>query len=162
MALQHINQAPYSTTLQYICITCYTSNIFAHHSNNSIPHIVFIVHIFKTFELVKVGNSPQPSPVCSTHLGDVRQPFCTRMLTTHQFEVELNWRKIMWPDGESQIGNFARTPGRPPTLCNEYHGILMTTVTQDPGLMSNLKDSVPYSVTWNQQHHFQQQLSSPT
>uniref|UniRef100_A0A0E9R7N3 Uncharacterized protein n=1 Tax=Anguilla anguilla TaxID=7936 RepID=A0A0E9R7N3_ANGAN len=24
-----------------------------------------------------------PRPMCSTHLGDARQPFCARTLTTH-------------------------------------------------------------------------------
>ena len=30
----------------------------------------------------------KPPPMCSTHLGDARQPFCARTLTTHQLEVE--------------------------------------------------------------------------
>ncbi len=36
----------------------------------------------------KEGDSPQPPPMCSTHLGDARQPFSARTLTTHQLEVE--------------------------------------------------------------------------
>uniref|UniRef100_A0A0E9W2L2 Uncharacterized protein n=1 Tax=Anguilla anguilla TaxID=7936 RepID=A0A0E9W2L2_ANGAN len=30
------------------------------------------------------GNSPQPPPMCSTHLGDAWLPFGARTLTTHQ------------------------------------------------------------------------------
>uniref|UniRef100_A0A0E9SJ15 Uncharacterized protein n=1 Tax=Anguilla anguilla TaxID=7936 RepID=A0A0E9SJ15_ANGAN len=29
------------------------------------------------------GELTSPPPMCSTHLGDARQPFCTRTLTPH-------------------------------------------------------------------------------
>ncbi|KAL0962291.1 hypothetical protein UPYG_G00338190 [Umbra pygmaea] len=29
-------------------------------------------------------SPPHPPPMCRTHLGDARQPFCARTLTTHQ------------------------------------------------------------------------------
>uniref|UniRef100_A0A0E9WK93 Uncharacterized protein n=1 Tax=Anguilla anguilla TaxID=7936 RepID=A0A0E9WK93_ANGAN len=35
------------------------------------------------------GSSPQPQPMCSTHLDDAWQPFRARVLTTHW----LRWRR---------------------------------------------------------------------
>ena len=33
--------------------------------------------------------TPHPLPVCSTHLGDARQPVCARTLTTHWLSGEV-------------------------------------------------------------------------
>lgn len=123
------------------------------------------------------GGSPQPPPLHSTHLGDAQQPFCSRTLTTHQLEVrretlsQLHKAMIRWPDGKSQ------DTGELPPLCSKCMGSLMTTMSQDCGLMSHPEDAFCYitaspSLDWNlyldqravwpllaHQHHFQK---SPT
>eukprot|EP00064_Thunnus_orientalis_P014532 superscaffoldBa00002537_g14578 len=52
---------------------------------------------------------------------------------------------IRWPDGEGQVGNFARMLGSPPLFVMSAMGSLMTTVSQDLRLTSHLKDSISYS-----------------
>ena len=49
---------------------------------------------------------------------------------------------IRWPDGESQVGNFARTPGNPLLFAISAMRSLMTTVSQELGLTSHLKDGM--------------------
>ena len=58
---------------------------------------------------------------------------------------QLHWGMIRWPDGESQVGNLARTPGNPLLFEKGAMRSLMTTVSQDLGLTSHLKDDISYS-----------------
>lgn len=60
------------------------------------------------------GNSPQPSPMCSTHLGDTWQPFCARILPTHQLELEKKRHRgtyTRWPDVDCQVWEFCQNTG---------------------------------------------------
>uniref|UniRef100_A0A0E9Q7G0 Uncharacterized protein n=1 Tax=Anguilla anguilla TaxID=7936 RepID=A0A0E9Q7G0_ANGAN len=52
----------------------------------------------KCFTVMR-GNSPHPPSICTTHLGDARQPFCTRILTVKVWY----WFPYAWYAGRYQV-----------------------------------------------------------
>ncbi len=119
------------------------------------------------------GVSPQPPPVCSIHLDDATAATGQSCQCAHhtpatggeEREIEpIKWRPWLT---RASGGNLARTPGLYPyeKCTRSAMGFLMTTESQDLGLMSHPKDGAFYSIVspslWGVRTHTDHRVSTP-
>ena len=108
------------------------------------------LHLYITFLDTQSTYSTQPPPMCSTHLGDARLPFCARTHTTHQLRwggrEQLNQLVISWQVETAMVGNLVKTPGNPLHFANSVLGSLMTTVRS---LVSHLIREMASPTAWS-------------
>ncbi len=80
-----------------------------------------------------------------SHLTAERSPHIGLRQRGRETLSQLLRGMIRWPDGGSQVGYFAMTPGNPLLFATSAVGSLMTTMSQDLGFTSHPKDGSSYS-----------------
>ncbi len=95
------------------------------------------------------GVSPQPPSLCSIHLDDVTAATGQRRQCTHPTPATGVEERVIEPIKSGQWREFGQDTGVTPLLfTRSAMGFLMTTESQEFGLMSHPKDSAfwQYSV----------------
>ncbi len=139
-------------------------------------HINNLLHLYfldTQSALRRRGECPQPPPVCSIHLDDAT----TAVLCQNAHHTPAYWwrgDRVMKPIGvwgllgghDGQRPIWAGCRAYIPTFLKDILGFLMTTESQDLGLMSHPKYGAFYSIVspslhWGVRTHTDCRVSTP-